>query len=82
MKALLLLHPGDDYALSMADVPTPTPGPGEVRLRVHASSINPVDHKFARSGAGLTLPHVLGIDAAARSMRWARRCRAGGWASA
>ncbi len=64
MKALLLLHPGDDYALSMADVPTPTPGPGEVRLRVHASSINPVDHKFARSGAGLTLPHVLGIDAA------------------
>ena len=64
MKALLLHRPGDDYALTLADVPTPTPGPGEVRLRVRASSINPVDHKFARSGAGLALPHVLGIDAA------------------
>lgn len=64
MKALLLLRPGDDYALTLADVPTPSPGPGEVRLRVRASSINPVDYKFARSGAGLTLPHVLGIDAA------------------
>ena len=64
MKALLLIKPGDDYALSIADVPAPTPGPGEVRLRVHASSINPVDHKFARSGSGLALPHVLGIDAA------------------
>lgn len=64
MKALLLLKPGDDYALTLTDMPTPTPGPGEVRLRVRASSINPVDHKFARSGAGLALPHVLGIDAA------------------
>ena len=64
MKALLLHRPGDDYALTLADVPTPIPGPGEVRLRVRASSINPVDHKFARSGAGLALPHVLGIDAA------------------
>ena len=64
MKALLLLEPGDDYALTLTDVPTPTPGPGEVRLRVRASSINPVDYKFARSGAGLALPHVLGIDAA------------------
>lgn len=64
MRALLLLKAGDDYALSMADVPAPTPGPGEVRLRVRASSLNPVDYKFARSGAGLSLPHVLGIDAA------------------
>lgn len=35
-----------------------------MRLRMRASSLNPVDHKFACSGAGLALPHVLGIDAA------------------
>ena len=64
MKALLLQYPGPDYALGMAEVPAPKPGPGEVRLRVRATSINPVDGKFARSGAGLQFPHVLGIDAA------------------
>jgi NADPH2:quinone reductase len=49
-----------------ANVPTPTPGAGEVRLRLRAWSINPVDFKFALSGAGLAMPHVLGIDAAER----------------
>lgn len=64
MKALLLHTPGPDYALTLAEVDKPEPGPGEVRLRVAASSINPVDYKFARSGAGLALPHVPGVDAA------------------
>lgn len=64
MKALLLQQAGPDYALAPADVPIPTPGAGEVRLRVRASSINPVDYKFALSGDGLVMPHVLGIDAA------------------
>lgn len=64
MKALLLTSPGPDFQLSLADVPRPQPGPGEVRIRVRASSLNPVDYKFACSGAGLTFPHVPGIDAA------------------
>lgn len=64
MKALLLEQAGPGYVLRIADVAAPEPGPGEVRLRVRATSINPVDYKFARSGAGLALPHILGIDAA------------------
>lgn len=64
MKALLLTEAGAEFQLRLAEVAAPEPGPGEVRLRVRASSLNPVDYKFARSGAGLSLPHVLGIDAA------------------
>lgn len=64
MKALLLRRPGPDYGLELAEVPAPEPGPGEARLRVRATSINPVDAKFARSGAGLRFPHVLGVDCA------------------
>lgn len=64
MRALLLTSPGPEFQLALAEVPAPEPGAGEVRLRVRASSLNPVDYKFARSGAGLTLPHVPGIDAA------------------
>lgn len=64
MKALVLETAGPDYNLFVKGVKTPLPGPGEVRIRVRASSINPVDYKFAQSGEGLSLPHVLGIDAA------------------
>lgn len=42
----------------------PVPGPREVRIKVASSSINPVDFKFAKGGNSLSLPHVLGIDAA------------------
>jgi NADPH:quinone reductase-like Zn-dependent oxidoreductase len=64
MKALLLQQAGPSYTLVPANVLIPTPGAGEVRLRVRAASINPLDFKFARDGAGLTMPHILGIDAA------------------
>lgn len=64
MKALLLLQAGPDYTLAPANVPIPLPGAREVRLRVRASSINPVDYKFARDGSELAMPHILGIDAA------------------
>ena len=46
-------------------LPTPTPGPGEVLVRVHATSVNPVDYKI-RSGAAAGLapafPAVLHMD--------------------
>jgi len=40
--------------------PTPTPGAGEVRIRIHASGVNPSDVK-ARAGArgGLAYPYVI-----------------------
>jgi NADPH2:quinone reductase len=48
--------------LTLADVDRPEPGPGQVRVRIHASGINPTDVK-ARSGAvprpidGFQIPH-------------------------
>jgi NADPH:quinone reductase-like Zn-dependent oxidoreductase len=47
------------------DVPRPEPGPREVRIRVTAAGVNPVDWKI-RSGSmpSLTLPRVLGQDIA------------------
>ena len=64
MKALLLTKVGSPYELSLEEVAVPVPGAGEVRIKVAYSSINPVDFKFAKGGSSLTLPHVLGIDAA------------------
>ena len=43
MKAITLTEPGTQPALC-ADKPTPTPGTHELLIRVHASSVNPVDN--------------------------------------
>lgn len=46
--------------MRVGDRPTPHPGPGEVRVRMHASGVNPSDVK-ARAGArgALTYPYVI-----------------------
>lgn len=56
--------------LEVGSLPEPIPGPGEVRVRIHASGVNPSDVK-ARAGrpliAGRMIPHSDGagiIDAA------------------
>jgi NADPH:quinone reductase len=63
MKAALYEKTGPARdVLTLADVDRPEPGPGQVRVRVHASGINPTDVK-ARSGAvprpidGFQIPH-------------------------
>ena len=54
--------------LDVVELPDPTPGDGEVRVRVHASSLNSADLKVARGDtAGRFLhakvvPHVPGYD--------------------
>ncbi|MGQ0655076.1 MAG: NADP-dependent oxidoreductase [Betaproteobacteria bacterium] len=52
----------------MEDAPVPTAGPGEVRVRVHAASVNPIDWKMAAGMlAGVlpvTFPRILGRDCA------------------
>ncbi|BAJ29351.1 putative oxidoreductase [Kitasatospora setae KM-6054] len=59
---------GGPEVLELSEVPLPEPGPGEVRIRVGAAALNPVD-VFARAGH-LTayLPkrdrYVLGLDVA------------------
>jgi NADPH:quinone reductase-like Zn-dependent oxidoreductase len=48
MKAILCEQYGGPEVLAMDDVPAPRVGPNGVLVRVHASSVNPVDWKFRR----------------------------------
>lgn len=49
MLALTMTRYGGRDALALIDLPTPEPGPGEVRLRVAAAGLNPVD-RLQRDG--------------------------------
>lgn len=65
MKALVLDKPGSPKTLRATEVPRPEPGAGEVRVRVHAVGLNPVDYKLAASGfPGWDYPFILGLDVA------------------
>lgn len=68
MKAVVMEQFGDVNQLQLEDVDEPAVGSGEVRVRVRATSINPVDWKI-RSGAvrgliDVDLPAILGRDLA------------------
>lgn len=68
MKAVVLHEYGTPSKLKYEDFEDPKPGPGEVRVRVLAVSVNPVDWKV-RSGEAkerfpLTFPAILGRDVA------------------
>jgi NADPH:quinone reductase-like Zn-dependent oxidoreductase len=68
MKAIRFHEYGDPDVLRHEDVDEPTPGPGEVRIRVAATSFNPVDAGIRggllRDVFPVALPHVPGIDVA------------------
>ena len=65
MKALLLEKPSPVSDLHLGELPTPEPDPNEIRVKVHAVSLNPVDYKLAgRGNDNWTWPHVLGLDVA------------------
>jgi NADPH:quinone reductase-like Zn-dependent oxidoreductase len=65
MQAVQISEYGDSSVLEVAEAPDPHPGPGQVRVVVHAASVNPFDWKV-RSGfvPGASLPLILGNDAA------------------
>jgi len=68
MKAVVLPSFGHAERLELRDVAEPTPGPDELKIRVVAAGINPIDWKV-RSGAvqayfPVDLPAVLGRDVA------------------
>jgi NADPH:quinone reductase-like Zn-dependent oxidoreductase len=67
MRALRIHAYGGPEQLKVDEVPDPHAGPGEVRIRVSAASINPVDGKILRGvmagGAALAEPTGLGYDA-------------------
>ncbi|MFT4084178.1 MAG: zinc-binding dehydrogenase [Nocardioides sp.] len=63
MRAALLDAPGG--ALRVGHLPTPEPGRDQVRVRVAACGLNPVDDQVAAHGEPTwTWPHVLGLDVA------------------
>jgi NADPH2:quinone reductase len=65
MRAIALNSP--DTAPALHDLPTPAPADNEVLVRVHASSVNPVDNSIAagmlaKMGLEYEYPVVLGRD--------------------
>ena len=68
MKAVRFHEYGDADVLRYEDVEQPVPGAGEVRIRVAATSFNPVDDGirggYLQGPFPVTLPHIPGIDVA------------------
>merc|ERR1719498_1182865 len=49
--------------VAVTDLDVPVPGSGEVLVEVHASNVNPVDHKIVEMvGLMWSYPHQLGFD--------------------
>jgi NADPH:quinone reductase-like Zn-dependent oxidoreductase len=68
MQAAQFSEYGGTDVLEIAEAPEPHPGPGQVRVVVHAASVNPIDWKI-RSGfmadqMPVDFPGILGSDAA------------------
>ncbi|MGW5747175.1 NADP-dependent oxidoreductase [Amycolatopsis sp. NPDC003861] len=68
MKAVRFHEYGDPGVLRYEDVDRPVPGAGQVRIRVAATSFNPVDGNirggFMQDPIPVVLPHTPGIDVA------------------
>ena len=69
MRAVGIMAFGGPEVLRLVELPDPQAGPGEVRLRVHAATVNPTDTVLRSGGRaerlkGVEPPHVPGMDAA------------------
>lgn len=68
MRAMIFRTYGGPEVLELAELPRPVPGPEQVLIRVHKSSINPIDWKRASGKLRLLmpvqLPSVPGFDVA------------------
>lgn len=64
MKAITLTTFGGPNAFELRDVPKPVPGVGQVLVRVHATSINPLDFQVRRGDYPdlVPLPAITGHD--------------------
>jgi NADPH:quinone reductase-like Zn-dependent oxidoreductase len=59
MKAVRIHGYGDVETLKYEDVALPEPGAAEVRLRVHAAAVNPVDWKIRAGYLAAIMPHEM-----------------------
>src|SRR5215831_852083 len=68
MKAIVIHRFGPPEVLSYEDVPDPKPRAGEIRIRVHAGTVNRVLDVSLRAGReghrGVVLPVIPGVDCA------------------
>lgn len=64
MKAIVLTSFGGPESFELRDVPKPVPGTGQVLVRVHATSINPLDYQVRRGDYPdlVPLPGITGHD--------------------
>ncbi|MEU9042829.1 MULTISPECIES: NADP-dependent oxidoreductase [unclassified Kitasatospora] len=66
MKAVTVTQSGGPEVLRVGEVPDPQPGPGEVRVRVYAAGVQPVDlairEGFRPPGLAVEPPFVLGNE--------------------
>lgn len=64
MKAAYIETQGGPEVIQVGDLPCREPGPGEVRVRVRAASVNPID-LYIRAGSipmPVAFPYVVGCD--------------------
>ena len=67
-RAIVFSEYGDADVLTLVDRPVPEPGSGQLRVRVHAAGVNPIDWKIRRGylsgGQPLDSPTLTGMDLA------------------
>jgi len=66
MKAIHMTDSGEPGVLQLVELPEPVPGPGDVKVRLRAAGVNPVDTKLRSRGLLFehALPAILGCDGA------------------
>src|SRR5438445_8336439 len=62
MQVVVMHQTGGPEVLRLQEADAPTPADGEVLVRVHATSLNPIDWKYRRGMMPKELPAVLGSD--------------------
>ena len=64
MKAVVLAHFGGVDAFELRDVSVPHVEPRQVRVRVHATAVNPLDYQIRRGDYKdqVPLPAIIGHD--------------------
>ena len=64
MRAAVIREHGGPEVLRIEDVPDPIPARGEVLVRLRCAALNYHDVLLRRSGLGMSLPLIMGVDGA------------------
>jgi NADPH:quinone reductase-like Zn-dependent oxidoreductase len=62
MKAIQFSEFGGPEVLELVELPDPTPAAGQIRIRVRAVGINPIDSKIRSGAMGGDLPRRTGVE--------------------